>query len=151
MTEEPGPTVQVQVVIDANAPGALAQFWAVALGYKVQDPPPGFDSWPDALTAWGMPEEQWDDASAIVPLSGTGPRVFFQKVPERKTGKNRLHLDVGVGRGIADPEQRWARVLERVDLLVEQGAAVVDERRHEAIGDHWMVMTDPEGNEFCVQ
>ena len=61
-----------------------------------------------------------------------------------------MHLDIGVGRGIEAAEERWAAVTAHVDRLVEAGATVVDERRND-FGDHWMVMADPEGNEFCVQ
>jgi hypothetical protein len=47
--------MKIQMTIDCADPGALAPFWAQALGYQVQDPPEGFDSWPDALRAWGVP------------------------------------------------------------------------------------------------
>ncbi|GGL91016.1 VOC family protein [Nakamurella endophytica] len=143
-------TVSLQVVVDAGSPALLAGFWSVALGYRLDDPPPGFQTWEEALRASGLPEERWDDASAIVPLHGPGPRIFFQKVPEHKQVKNRLHLDVGVGRGISDPQQRWERVMQHVERLIGAGAAVVQERTGDW-GERWMVMTDPEGNEFCVQ
>jgi hypothetical protein len=142
--------VSVQITVDAAGPGALADFWAAALHYRVDDPPPGYESWQDALEASGLPPERWDDASAIVPVTGDGPRIYFQKVPEAKLAKNRLHFDVGVGRGIADPEERWRAVEVHVDRLVGLGATVVEERRNDW-GDHWMVLQDPEGNEFCVQ
>jgi len=142
--------VGIQIVIDAASPAALADFWAVALGYRVQEPPSGFASWPDFLASSGVPEESWDDASAIVPANGAdGPRVFIQKVPERKTVKNRLHLDVKVGRDIEDDGQRWAAVLSHVEALRHEGANVVGERTGQW-GERWIVMTDPEGNEFCV-
>jgi hypothetical protein len=142
--------IGVQVVFDAASPAALADFWAFALGYRLQDPPPGYDDWQQLLAASGVPEERWDDANAIVPMEGNaGPRVFFQKVPESKERKNRLHLDVKVGRGIEDEEQRWSLVLAHVDALQVRGANVVDERTGQW-GEHWIVMTDPEGNEFCV-
>ena len=85
---------EIQVTFDCADPGALAEFWAEALGYQVQGPPPGFDSWPAALTAWGVPEDQWNSKSAIIDPDGEGPRIFFQRVPEGKTVKNRVHLDV---------------------------------------------------------
>ena len=50
---------EIQVTFDCADPGALAEFWAAALGYQVQGPPEGFDTWPDALTAWGVPRDQW--------------------------------------------------------------------------------------------
>ncbi|TKV60646.1 VOC family protein [Nakamurella flava] len=141
--------VAVQIVLDCAHPSAQAAFWQIALDYRLDPPPPGFTSWDDAKKAWGLPED-WDQVSAISDPDGVGPRLFFQQVPEGKTVKNRLHLDVSVGRGIQDPEERWATVVARVERLTAAGAAVVEERRHEH-GDHWMVMTDPEGNEFCVQ
>ena len=136
----------VQVVIDAASPARLADFWAAALGYRLQEPPPGFDTWQDLLKSSGVPEDHWDDASAIV---GPGPRVFFQKVPEPKERKNRVHLDVQVGRGIEDSDERWAVVLRHVDTLRDKGATVIDERKGQW-GERWMVLADPEGNEFCV-
>lgn len=143
-------TINVQVVIDAASPRAVAEFWKVALGYRSDDPPPGFDNWDDALRAANIPEDRWDDANAIIDPEGIGPRIFFQKVPEGKTVKNRLHIDVGVARGITDPDEKWATVLAHVDRLVGIGGSVIQERRGEW-GEHWMVMADPEGNEFCVQ
>jgi len=139
------PTV-VQVVIDAGSPALLADFWAVALGYRLQEPPPGFATWEDLLRSSGVPEEHWDDASAIV---GAGPRVFFQKVPEPKERKNRVHLDVQVGRGIEDADERWSVVLAHVELLRAKGATAIEERTGQW-GERWMVLADPEGNEFCV-
>ena len=138
----------VQVVVDAASPGELGQFWIVALGYRQDDPPPGFDTWEEALLSGNIPEEQWDDAFAIVDPEDRGPRVFFQKVPEPRAGKNRLHLDVRVSDGPADP-QKWDLVQSHVERLIGAGASVIEERS-DRWGGHWMVMADPEGNEFCV-
>ena len=143
-------SVSFQVTFDAASPAALAEFWKVALGYRNDDPPPGFETWDEALKASGLPEERWDDANAIVDPDGDGPRVFFLKVPEGKTAKNRVHLDVGVGRGVQDPDERWRVVTEHVAKLVAAGGTEVEERRDDW-GGHWMLMADPEGNEFCVQ
>ena len=140
-----------QVTFDASSPKMLSEFWATALGYRLDPPPPGHDTWESFLRAAGIPEERWDDASAISDPDGTGPRLFFQKVPEGKTAKNRVHLDVSVGRGITDPDERWRIVTERAEALVRAGASLVEERRNDQFGDHWMVMADPDGNEFCVQ
>ena len=138
---------QVQVVIDAADPAAVAEFWAAALGYVVQPPPPGFDSWPDFLRQAGVPEDLWDSRSAVVDPDGRGPRIFIQKVPEPKTLKNRVHLDVQVGAGVEPAERREvvAREVERLTGLGARTSQVFDE-----MGEHWVVMTDPEGNEFCV-
>jgi hypothetical protein len=140
-----------QITFDASSPRMLSAFWATALGYRLDPPPPGHDSWESFLGSIDVPEERWDDASAISDPDGIGPRLFFQKVPEGKTAKNRVHLDVNAGHGITDSEERWRAVTERVQQLVAVGASIVEERRNDQFGDHWMVMADPDGNEFCVQ
>ena len=89
----------IQIVFDAHDPGALARFWADALGYIEQPPPPDFDSWEDWARAMEIPPENWNDAAAIVDPDGEGPRVFIQKVPEGKTAKNRMHLDISIPKG----------------------------------------------------
>ena len=120
-------TVGIQVTFDATEPGKLAEFWALALGYQVQPPPPGFDSWEQFAERMGIPPEQWGDKSAVVDPAGEGPRVFFQRVPEEKAVKNRVHLDLNVSAGAADPEEGWRQVLAHVDTLVEAGATVLRE------------------------
>jgi hypothetical protein len=138
----------VQITIDAHDPAALAEFWALALDYVVQSPPPGFDTWEDFARAVGIPEEEWDRLSAVVDPGGAGPRVLFQKVPERKTVKNRAHLDVNVS-GATPGDDRRERARAHSRRLVAAGAAVLREIDEPA---GWcLVMTDPEGNEFCVQ
>ncbi|MGH4014265.1 MAG: VOC family protein [Pseudonocardiaceae bacterium] len=93
--------------------------------------------------------ERVDSYSALIDPDGHGPRLFFQRVPEGKTAKNRVHLDVDVGAGSADDEQRRAVVRERARQLVAAGASLLREV-DEPHG--WCVtLTDPEGNEFCVQ
>jgi hypothetical protein len=140
----------VQVVIDCADPGRLAPFWAEALGYVVQPPPEGFGSWQDWLASMGIPEPEWNSASAVVDPDGSGPRIYFQRVPEPKTVKNRVHLDINAGgpRGTPDDERR-RRVGETVERLTARGASTL--REVEERGEHWVVMQDPEGNEFCVQ
>jgi catechol 2,3-dioxygenase-like lactoylglutathione lyase family enzyme len=142
--------VRVQITFDTHDPDRIARFWADLLGYQIPPPPPGFDSWPAFLAEQGVPESEWDSASAIEDPDGAGPRLFFQKVPEEKVVKNRVHLDVNVGgpRGTPDEERR-ANVAAAIDRAVAAGAAVVEERAR--FGDHWVVMQDPEGNEFCLQ
>ena len=139
--------VQLQVVFDCTDVDAQADFWAAATGYVVQPPPPGFDDWPAFLTQVGVPEELWDSRSAIIDPEGHGPRIFFQKVPEGKVVKNRLHLDLQAGAG-AEPERRLSVVTDEVARLTSLGASVV--RDFDESGEHWVVMQDPEGNEFCV-
>lgn len=138
---------EFQVTFDAADPAALAAFWAEVLGYRIQDPPPGFDSWDAALEAWGVPPERRNDASAIV---GSGPRIYFQRVPEGKTVKNRVHLDVRAAPGLTGDERMAALELE-CSRLVAIGAVRL--ARHEPappMGFGHIVMADPEGNEFCL-
>jgi Glyoxalase-like domain len=137
----------IQVVVDCARPQQQAEFWAAALGYVVQPPPPGYDTWPDLLREMGVPEDQWDSRSAVVDPDGGRPRIFFQRVPEAKAVKNRVHLDIQVGAGVAAAE-RPAVVRDEVTRLTGLGAR--QERVFDEMGEHWVVMTDPEGNEFCV-
>ncbi len=62
------PSVTVQVVVDAASPAALAEFWVLALGYRLEAPPAAFETWEQALVAAGIPPERWDDANAINPV-----------------------------------------------------------------------------------
>jgi len=141
---------RVQVVIDCADPDRLATFWASALGYKLQDPPEGFASWEEFLTKIGVPEDDWNKASAVVDPDGVGPRLYFQRVPEEKAGKNRLHLDVNVGGERGTPiEERRKRVDAELERLKAEGARVL--RPVEEHDEYWVVMQDPEGNEFCLQ
>lgn len=142
--------LSIQVVIDCADPAQLASFWSTALGYTLQAPPNGFDTWPAFLASIGVPESEWNSASAIIDPDGKGPRIYFQRVPEHKTSKNRLHLDLNVGGGPdVDMGERLARVKAAVNKLMEAGATRLHEM--EQRGEFWVVMTDPEGNEFCVQ
>jgi hypothetical protein len=137
----------VQVVIDCADPASLADFWAQALGYIVQPPPQGHDSWESFLTALGVPADRWNDRSAVVDPDGVGPRVFFQRVPEEKATKNRVHMDIRVA-GEGPPETARARIAAEVARLTGLGAAPV--ASYDEMGEHWVIMRDPEGNEFCI-
>jgi hypothetical protein len=97
-----------------------------------------------------VPEDQWNSKGAIEDPDGVRPRIFFQRVPEPKAAKNRVHLDVNVGGGReVSSEERVARVRADVARLEALGATKV--REAEQLGDFWIVMLDPEGNEFCLQ
>ena len=138
--------IGVQVTFDAHDPAAQAEFWALALDYVVQPPPPGFESWEAFADRLGIPEDQWDRLSAVVDPEGAGPRVLFQKVPEGKTVKNRVHLDVNVGAGAEDRKERATAHRERLEAAGARFLREVDEPAG------WcLVMVDPEGNEFCLQ
>lgn len=136
-----------QVTFDANDPALLAEFWTQALGYIVQPPPPDFDSWDDWARSMDIPEERWNDARALIDPDGNLPRVFIQRVPEGKTAKNRVHLDVAVSVG-SPPDERQAVVDAEATRLESLGAVRLGP--HEQFGSYWIVMQDPEGNEFCV-
>ncbi|SFF89392.1 hypothetical protein SAMN05421541_12857 [Actinoplanes philippinensis] len=117
---------------DADEPQRLAAFWALALGYVKE---PGFD--------------QPDNASIIDP-DGRGPAIGFLRVPEGKSAKNRMHVDIRVaGPGLGDDAERARLIALKVPELVAAGATVVAEHRYGDILGH-VVMRDPEGNEFCV-
>jgi catechol 2,3-dioxygenase-like lactoylglutathione lyase family enzyme len=140
----------IQVTFDCADPARLAEFWAEVLGYRLQDPPPGFDSWGQALESMGVPPERRNDASALVDPESSRPRLFFQRVPEGKSAKNRVHLDVRAAPGL-EGEARMTALEDEARRLVALGAARI--ARHEPappmdIGH--IVMADPEGNEFCL-
>ncbi|MGW2048791.1 VOC family protein [Streptomyces sp. NPDC001858] len=149
---------QIQVTFDAHDPQALSSFWRDALGY-VYPAPPGVDlpegadplaAWDEFLAGIGVPEAERNTMSAIEDPDGPGPRLFFQQVPEDKVAKNRVHLDVRVAPGL-EGEERMAALETECVRLVALGATRV--RRHEPappMSTGWIVMTDPEGNEFCL-
>ena len=117
---------------DATDPQRLAAFWAQALRYV---PEPGFDG---------------PDNASIVDPQGRSPAIGFLRVPEDKTAKNRVHVDLRVaGEPPWDPVEHERLVLERVTELLGAGATWVREERYGDVLGH-VVMLDPEGNEFCV-
>ena len=140
----------IQITFDCADPAGLSAFWAEALGYRLQDPPAGFESWEQALEAMGVPPERRNDASAVIDPEGSGPRLFFQRVPEGKQAKNRVHLDVRAAPGL-EGDARMAAMEARAERLVSHGATRL--QRHEPdppLGAGHIVMADPEGNEFCL-
>ena len=148
----------VQITFDAHDPRTLSIFWRDVLGY-VHPAPPGIELAPgeDPLAAWddfleraGVPEEQRNSASALEDPDGAGPRIFFQQVPEDKVAKNRVHLDVRTASDLRN-EERMAALEVECERLIGLGATRL--QRHEpeeptSIG--FIVMADPEGNEFCL-
>ncbi|MPY81208.1 MAG: VOC family protein [Actinophytocola sp.] len=140
----------VQITFDCADPAGLSAFWAEALGYRLQDPPKGFESWEQALDAMGVPPENRNDASAVVDPDGSGPRLFFQRVPEGKQAKNRMHLDVRAARWL-EGDARMAALEAEAERLVTHGATRLS--RYEPappLNTGHIVMADPEGNEFCL-
>jgi hypothetical protein len=147
----------VQVTFDCHDPESLSRFWAAALGY-VNPAPPGqevedgvdvFPLWHEFLRGAGVPESEWNRASAAQDPDGVGPRLFFQRVPEGKTVKNRLHLDVRVGTGLVGDE-RVAALEAECERLTALGASKVRLMRADGVNESCLVMQDPEGNEFCL-
>ncbi|MDF9715723.1 VOC family protein [Nocardioides sp. ChNu-153] len=140
----------IQVTFDCGDPAALSAFWCAAVGYERDAPPGGFATWEEALDAWQVPAERRNDASACHDPDGTGPRFYFQRVPEGKTAKNRLHLDLRAAPGL-EGDERMAALEAECERLVALGAT--RRERHEPdppTSNGFIVMTDPEGNEFCL-
>ena len=142
-------TIGIQVTFDATDPEKLAEFWTIALDYQLEPPPKGFDTWEAFAKRIGMPDDRLHDLAAAIDPNRSKPRLFFQRVPEGKVAKNRVHLDINVSAGAPDKEEAWRRVIAHQDRLVAAGAKVLYES-NEVIG-RCMVMQDPEGNEFCIQ
>jgi hypothetical protein len=140
-----------QLTIDANDPEALARFWAKALDYQPV-PPEGPETW-HALYRQRLGDRTGFDNRLFDP-AGLRPPLFFQRVPEAKAGKNRLHLDLyPTGRDSSLPWQRRVELVEgKVSELVELGGGVVSRFSEDDPDDpeYFVVMRDPEGNEFCV-
>lgn len=137
-----------QVVVDCSEPHVLADWWAETLGWDVEPSDPdfirsmvdqGFATEDETTTHRGV--LVWRSGAAIRHPDGEGPgsRVLFQVVPEGKTVKNRVHLDLRTG-------EEQAVV---VDRLVERGATILH-TGSQGPQTTWTTMVDPEGNEFCV-
>ncbi|MFD8597896.1 VOC family protein [Kitasatospora sp. NPDC059646] len=144
-----------KLVIDSTNASALADFWAAALEYEVEDPSGLIEQLLAAghlaeeavvehrgrktfrgYAAVRHPDDPFDPTSGV----GRGRRLLFQEVPEGKDGKNRLHLDIhSEPGGLADLVAR----------LTDLGATPVREVDKGPAG-HWWIMQDPEGNEFCA-
>lgn len=115
-------------VVDCRHPASLARFWAAALdGHAVA---PYDEEELDRLRAQGVLDPE-DDPTVLVEGPPGAPSLFFQRVPEPKTAKNRMHLDLAAQEG-------------ELERLLSLGASVVE--RH----PEWVVLADPEGNEFCL-
>jgi hypothetical protein len=119
------------LVFDCGHPASLARFWAAALdGYDVA---PYDEAELARLRAAGIYDTEDDPSVLVEPASGTGPRMFFQLVPESKIAKNRAHLDLTA-----------ADMPAEITRLTSLGARVLAEH------EHWVTMADPEDNEFCI-
>jgi hypothetical protein len=141
-----------QIVIDCADPGRLGRFWARALRYEIARPPDGFETWDLFWTSHGVPPEvagERDDR--IVDPDAAGPSIWFHRVPEGKTVKNRLHLDIMVSGGLAVPlVVRKQRVNAEAERLVDLGAIALESIEEPGVELYAMAMRDPEGNEFDI-
>ena len=140
-----------QVTVDCSDPHVLADWWADALGWAVE---PSDEDFIRRMITQGYAAEDdttthrgtlvWKEGAAIRnpdgPMVGPGGRrILFQRVPEAKTVKNRVHLDVFVGPDMVETER---------DRLVGAGARFLHRGQQ---GPHgWVTLADPEGNEFCI-
>ncbi|MFF9060220.1 VOC family protein [Streptomyces sp. NPDC014882] len=138
---------QFQVTFDCAEPERVARFWCEVLGYVVPSPPKGFDTWDDYNRS--LPPADRDAWFACADPSGVGPRLFFQRVPEGKTVKNRLHLGVRVGTGLVG-EERLAVLEAECARLVALGAVRLRLLLADEDNESCLVMQDVEGNEFCL-
>jgi Glyoxalase-like domain len=141
-----------QLVIDCREPEPLARFWAAALGYEFEPPPEGFATWDDYWRDVGVSDEDLGiGQDCIVDPDGSGPRIWFQVVPELKAVKNRLHLDIPISGGRAFPlETRRQRVDADAERLAGLGASYVRVLSEEGLDHYGIAMQDPEGNEFDI-
>jgi hypothetical protein len=133
-----------KLAVDCADADRLAAFWAATLRYEVMAPPDGHASWADySRTVATRPGEAW---SRIADPDGLHPPLLFHSVPEAKAVKNRLHLDV---RAPAEPPgERRRQIDAEVERVVGLGGKVVQPVTDEA--GYFVVMRDPEGNEFCI-
>ncbi|MCX4450159.1 VOC family protein [Streptomyces sp. NPDC058369] len=136
-----------QVTFDCADPERVARFWCEVLGYVAPEPPEGFDSW-DAYNA-SLPAEERNTWFAASDPTGAGPRMYFQRVPEGKTAKNRLHLDVRVGTGLVG-EERLAVLEAECARLLPLGAVRGKLLLADGENESCLNMQDVEGNEFCL-
>jgi hypothetical protein len=142
-----GSVKEFQVTFDCAEPERVARFWCEVLGYVVPPPPEGFASWDEVDRA--QPPERQGARFACVDPSGVGPRLFFQRVPEGKVVKNRVHLDVRVATGLVG-EERLAALEAECARLIPLGAERVRLLEADGEDESCLVMQDMEGNEFCL-
>ncbi|MFJ8623583.1 VOC family protein [Kitasatospora sp. NPDC093550] len=135
----------IDLTLDCADAELLAEFWKTALGYVDEPPPAPYRTREEWLAQFDLPGgESADDAAWLCDPDGVGPRLSILTVPEPKTAKNRLHIDIRVP-GHGGVGERWARIRAESERLVAAGGSVLEE-----FEGHHIVMADPEGNEFCV-
>jgi hypothetical protein len=117
-------SLDIQVTFDVHDLEVMSRFWALALDYEKEPPPPGFSSWEEFAERNALPPELW--RAAVVDPERKRPRLFFQPVPEGKTAKNRVHLDIRASAGLSGDEGR-VRARQHAQRLVDAGATVLHE------------------------
>ena len=138
---------QFQVTFDCAEPERVARFWCEVLGYVLPQPPEGFSTWDDFNRT--LPAGEQGSWFACTDPTGAGPRLYFQRVPEGKVVKNRVHLDVRVGTGLTG-EERLAALEDECARLILLGAVRVRLLPADDDNESCLVMQDIEGNEFCL-
>ncbi|MBO0811268.1 MAG: hypothetical protein J2P23_04390 [Microlunatus sp.] len=143
-TGAPSASYDWQLQVDARDAHTIADFWVAALGYELEDNTAFVE---DLLSKGAVPaDETFRRPDGVLSfkgfeaIRGAGPRILFHTVPEEKTVKNRLHLDINVGKD---------KLHSEAERLVGLGATQV--REVEDPSGHWITLTDPEGNEFDLQ
>ncbi|WP_326664980.1 VOC family protein [Streptomyces sp. NBC_00385] len=136
---------KISLTLDCKDAKTLSDFWKSTLGYIDEPPPAPFRTREEWHASFDLSEDDSaDDGAWLCDPDGVGPRLSIIKVPESKTAKNRLHMDVRVP-GHGSPDERWERIRAESERLVKAGGTVLEE-----FDGHHFVMADPEGNEFCV-
>ncbi|MFE5795463.1 VOC family protein [Streptomyces sp. NPDC056503] len=135
-----------QVTFDCAEPERVARFWCEVLGHDAPPPPEGFATWADFERA--HPGHRGAAHAAISPEDGS-PRMYFQRVPEGKVVKNRVHLCVRVGTGLVG-EERLAVLEAECVRLTALGAVRERVLLADGVNESCIVMQDIEGNEFCL-
>ncbi|MFF0431177.1 VOC family protein [Streptomyces sp. NPDC004327] len=138
---------QFQVTFDCADPVRLARFWCEVLGYVIPAPPEGSASWEEYFGS--LPAEEQVRYFPCSDPSGVGPRLLFQRVPEGKVVKNRVHLDVRAGTGLVGDE-RLATLEAECARLVKLGAVHLNTLYADGENESCINMQDIEGNEFCL-
>jgi hypothetical protein len=138
---------QIQITFDCAEPERVARFWRQVLGYDEPPPPEGFATWDDFDRA--LPAGRRGSAHASIAASDVLPRMYFQRVPEGKVVKNRVHLDVRVGTGLVG-ERRLAALEAECARLIPLGAVHQRTLLADDENESCIVMQDVEGNEFCL-
>ena len=138
---------EFQVTFDCAEPERVARFWCEVLGYVVPPAPAGFATWADYERS--LPPERQGAGFVCGDPTRVGPRLYFQRVPEGKVVKNRVHLDVRVATGLVG-EERVAALEAECARLVALGAVRVRLLTADDDNESCLVMQDIEGNEFCL-